>query len=202
LTSQVKKNKNDFLFHALRLKINMNSSKKNLRNEPAERYLATLIFSSRWLQAPLYLGLIIAQAIYVYLFIEELFHLICNIRRIGENEIMLIVLGLIDVVMISNLLIMVIIGGYETFVSRLRIDHPDIPEWLSHVNANTMKIKLALALIGISSIHLLKTFINIDRLSEYNVKWQVIIHAIFLLSALAMAYTSKIAQTVINEEHS
>ena len=178
------------------MKITQEKTQKGL----AERYLAAVIFSSRWLQAPLYLGLIIAQAIYVYLFIVELAHLITDIHRIGENEIMLIVLGLIDVVMISNLLIMVIIGGYETFVSRLRIDHPDIPEWLSHVNANTMKIKLALALIGISSIHLLKTFINIDHLSENNVKWQVVIHALFLLSALAMAYTSKIAQAVASEE--
>ena len=171
------------------------------RREPAERFLATLIFSSRWLQAPLYLGLIVAQSLYVYLFLQELYHLMLNISKIGESEIMLIVLGLIDVVMISNLLIMVIIGGYETFVSRLHMDnHPDLPEWLSHVNANTMKIKLALALIGISSVHLLKTFINLDHLTEVNIKWQVIIHTIFLLSALAMAYTSKIAKDVI-EDH-
>lgn len=182
--------------------LNNNYDERKITREPAERYLATIIFSSRWLQAPLYFGLIIAQAIYVYLFLEELFHLVMDIRRIGENQIMLIVLGLIDVVMISNLLIMVIIGGYETFVSRLRMDnHPDLPEWLSHVNANTMKIKLALALIGISSIHLLKTFINIDQLSEYNVKWQVIIHALFLVSALAMAYTSKIAKSVTEDDH-
>ena len=172
------------------------------RPGPADSYLAMIIFSSRWLQAPLYFGLIIAQGLYVYLFLVELYHLVVEVRKVGENEIMLIVLGLIDVVMISNLLIMVIIGGYETFVSRLRMDdHPDLPEWLSHVNANTMKIKLALALIGISSIHLLKTFINIDQLSEKNVMWQVIIHISFLFSALAMAYTSKIAKIVNEEEH-
>ncbi|MGI4850884.1 MAG: TIGR00645 family protein [Janthinobacterium lividum] len=180
----------------------MNTPLKLKRPGPADSYLAMIIFSSRWLQAPLYFGLIVAQGLYVYLFLVELFHLITEVRRIGENEIMLIVLGLIDVVMISNLLIMVIIGGYETFVSRLRMDdHPDIPEWLSHVNANTMKIKLALALIGISSIHLLKTFINIDHLSEKNVMWQVIIHISFLLSALAMAYTSKIAKIVSEDDH-
>ena len=180
----------------------MNNDLNLKKSGPAENFLAMIIFSSRWLQAPLYLGLIIAQGLYVYLFLVELFHLITEVRRIGENEIMLIVLGLIDVVMISNLLIMVIIGGYETFVSRLRMDdHPDIPEWLSHVNANTMKIKLALALIGISSIHLLKTFINIDQLSEKNVMWQVIIHISFLFSALAMAYTSKIAKIVNEDDH-
>jgi uncharacterized protein (TIGR00645 family) len=164
------------------------------------RYLALTIFSSRWLQAPLYLGLILAQAIYVYQFLLELTHLVLHIKRIGENEIMLIVLGLIDVVMISNLLIMVIIGGYETFVSRLKMnEHPDSPEWLSHVNANTMKIKLSLALIGISSIHLLKTFINIDKMSERAVMWQVIIHITFLISSLVLAYTSKLAQSIAEE---
>ncbi len=170
---------------------------------PADRYLAMIIFSSRWLQAPLYLGLIMAQALYVFIFLKELYHLVSEIHKISENEIMLIVLGLIDVVMISNLLIMVIIGGYETFVSRLRMyNHPDVPEWLSHMNANTMKIKLALALIGISSVHLLKTFINIDHLSEKDIMWQVIIHMVFLFSAIAMAYTSKIAQVVSHESPS
>jgi uncharacterized protein (TIGR00645 family) len=162
--------------------------------------LSFLIFSSRWLQAPLYIGLIIAQGIYVYQFIVELKHLVFHLNHIGENEIMLIVLGLIDVVMISNLLIMVIIGGYETFVSRLKMeDHPDSPEWLSHVNANTMKIKLALALIGISSIHLLKTFIDIEKISEKAATYQVIIHVAFLFSALAIVYTSKLAESITKE---
>ena len=122
--------------------------------------LPTLIFSSRWLQLPLYLGLIIAQCVYVFLFVKELLHLITDANTLSEQGIMLIVLGLIDVVMISNLLVMVIVGGYETFVSRLRLEnHPDQPEWLSHVNASVLKVKLAMAIIGISSIHLLKTFI-------------------------------------------
>jgi uncharacterized protein (TIGR00645 family) len=132
-----------------------------------ERVLAITIFSSRWLQAPLYLGLIVAQAIYVQRFVREVWHLLTSVKIYGEQEIMLVVLGLIDVVMISNLLIMVIIGGYETFVTRLGMDnHPDLPEWLDHVNANTMKIKLAMALIGISSIHLLKTFIHSAKIQE------------------------------------
>ena len=127
--------------------------------------LPALIFSSRWLQLPLYLGLIVAQGVYVVLFIKELIHLITGTMRMGEQEIMLIVLGLIDVVMISNLLMMVIVGGYETFVSRLRLEgHPDQPEWLSHVNASVLKVKLAMAIIGISSIHLLKTFIEAGAL--------------------------------------
>ena len=127
--------------------------------------MATLIFSSRWLQLPLYLGLIVAQAVYVFLFAKELWHLIHEAISLSEQDIMLIVLGLIDVVMISNLLVMVIVGGYETFVSRLRLEgHPDQPEWLSHVNASVLKVKLAMAIIGISSIHLLKTFIEAGTL--------------------------------------
>lgn len=167
-----------------------------LKNTP-QRLLAFTIFSSRWLQAPLYLGLIAVQCIYLYEFLKELFHLFTDMGKMAEEDIMLVALGLIDVVMISNLLIMVIIGGYETFVSRLKMDeHPDSPEWLSHVNANTMKIKLALALIGISSIHLLKTFINIHKIPDREVLWQVVIHAIFLLSSFFLAHTSRISQDI------
>ena len=124
------------------------------------RPLPALIFASRWLQLPLYLGLIVAQGVYVFLFGKELWHLIHEVPSMGEQQIMLLVLGLIDVVMISNLLVMLIVGGNETFVSRLGLhNHPDQPEWLSHVNASVLKVKLAMAIIGISSIHLLKTFI-------------------------------------------
>lgn len=162
------------------------------RKNPLEQF----IFWSRWLQAPLYLGLIVAQGVYVYLFMVELWHLLSSAfagGHISETETMLVVLGLIDVVMIANLLIMVIIGGYETFVSRLDLDdHPDQPEWLSHVNAGVLKIKLSTAIIGISSIHLLKTFINAANLSEHAIQWQVIIHVVFLFSALAMALVDKI----------
>ena len=158
--------------------------------------LEMFIFWSRWIQAPLYLGLIIAQVVYVYLFLNELAHLVHSAfgsEQINETGIMLIVLGLIDVVMIANLLIMVIIGGYETFVSRLHLDdHPDQPEWLSHVNAGVLKIKLSAAIIGISSIHLLKTFINASNIDEHTIKWQVIIHVVFLFSALAMVMVDRI----------
>lgn len=155
--------------------------------------LRSLIFWSRWLQAPLYLGLIVAQGVYVYQFLLELSHLVGKVGNLTDTDIMLIVLGLIDVVMIANLLIMVIIGGYETFVSRLNLqDHPDQPEWLSHVNAGVLKVKLATALIGISSIHLLKTFINAGNLSEQTIQYQVVIHLTFVFSAFAMAWTDRI----------
>ncbi|HEY5604443.1 MAG TPA: TIGR00645 family protein [Gammaproteobacteria bacterium] len=180
----------------------MNETKMSRYRNTALSGLAEIIFWSRWLQAPLYLGLIVAQGVYVYLFAGELWHLVHDAQKIGETEIMLIVLGLIDVVMIANLLIMVIIGGYETFVSRLNLrEHPDQPEWLAHVNAATMKIKLSMALIGISSIHLLKTFINAGQLNEHTIKWQVIIHITFILSAIAIALTDRIMSKTLLDAH-
>lgn len=173
--------------------------------------LPTIIFSSRWLQLPLYLGLIVAQGVYVVLFVKELSHLILGAFELNEQQIMLIVLALIDVVMISNLLIMVIVGGYETFVSRLGLQgHPDQPEWLSHVNASVLKVKLAMAIIGISSIHLLKTFIEAGTIGALplcssvaagvkctnitadGVMWQTIIHMAFILSAIGIAWTDRL----------
>ncbi len=161
--------------------------------------LEHFIFWSRWLQAPLYLGLILAQGVYVYQFMHELVHLITKAGELSETEVMLIVLGLIDVVMIANLLIMVIIGGYETFVSKLDLEgNPDQPEWLSHVNAGVLKVKLAVALISISSIHLLRTFINAPHMEDRVVVIQIAIHVSFLISALAVAWTDKIMmQTLV-----
>ena len=179
------------------------------------RPLPRFIFMSRWLQLPLYLGLIVAQGIYVWLFWQELYYLllaafgnenalnhvidavtVTGVERpdkLNETVIMLVVLGLIDVVMISNLLIMVIVGGYETFVSRMNLEsHPDQPEWLSHVNASVLKVKLATAIIGISSIHLLKTFINADAYDAKTLIAQTGIHITFLLSAMAIAASDRI----------
>ena len=196
----------------------------NATKDPSLGTLPALIFSSRWLQLPLYLGLIVAQGVYVFLFLKELWHLIHEAPSLTEQSIMLIVLGLIDVVMISNLLVMVIVGGYETFVSRLNLSgHPDQPEWLSHVNASVLKVKLAMAIIGISSIHLLKTFIEAGAIgglplcssvagveasqalaqagslakgcttvTAVGVMWQTIIHSVFILSALGIAWTDRI----------
>ena len=164
----------------------------------ALRPIPMLIFSSRWLQLPLYIGLIVAQGVYVVLFVKELWHLFAHAFDFSEQQIMLAVLGLIDVVMISNLLVMVIVGGYETFVSRLNLEgHPDEPEWLSHVNASVLKIKLAMAIIGISSIHLLKTFINAAAYDEKTIIAQVGIHMTFLFSALAIAWTDRIMPSIV-----
>ncbi len=176
-------------------------------NRP-QNAMGRLIFLSRWLQAPLYIGLIVTQAIYVYQFFIELVHLVFKVfgpAHISEQEIMTIVLGLIDVVMIANLLIMVIVGGYETFVSRLRLEsHPDQPEWLSHVNAGVLKVKLATALIGISSIQLLKTFVNIgdQKFTDNAVMWQILVHLTFVVSALLLAWTDRISTTTAIEARS
>ena len=167
------------------------------------RPVPAIIFAARWLQLPLYLGLILAMGIYVVQFWKEMMHLLHVVaaKDISETEIMLGVLGLIDVVMIANLLIMVIIGGYETFVSRMYIEgHTDQPEWLSHVNASVLKVKLATAIIGISSIHLLKTFINAGQIEEKQMMWQVIIHLAFLVSALAIAGADRVLGVRYHEE--
>ncbi|NBT35848.1 MAG: TIGR00645 family protein [Betaproteobacteria bacterium] len=171
--------------------------------------LPRAIFASRWLQLPLYVGLIVAQAIYVIHFWVELSHLLEGVfnpesaqATLSETAIMLVVLGLIDVVMISNLLIMVIVGGYETFVSRMNLErHPDQPEWLSHVNASVLKVKLATAIIGISSIHLLKTFINAAHYDEKTIIAQTVIHIVFLLSAMAIAYCDKLMSRALPDNH-
>jgi len=189
------------------------------------RPLPAFIFMSRWLQLPLYLGLILAQCVYVFHFWVELVHLIEAAfgnkealtaltdgmgytfpdgqgPKLTETVIMLAVLALIDVVMISNLLIMVIVGGYETFVSRMNLEgHPDEPEWLSHVNASVLKVKLGTAIIGISSIHLLKSFISAANMKPEVLMWQTIIHVAFLLSAIAIAYTDKLLNDVPARAH-
>ena len=194
-------------------------------DQPQIHFIPRLLFLSRWLQLPLYVGLILALGVYVFHFWVELTDLVGaafgnqaslahlleavavrnplpveggqalasgQVPKLTETTIMLVVLSLIDVVMIANLLIMVIVGGYETFVSRMYLEgHPDQPEWLSHVNASVLKVKLAMAIIGISSIHLLRTFINADAYSVKALVAQTTIHVVFLLSAIAIAYTDR-----------
>ena len=158
-----------------------------------ENSIERLIFFSRWIQAPMYMGLIVAAALYAYKFFVELIHLFMEINQLTEELFMLGVLTLVDITMVANLLIMVIIGGYATFVSRLHLEgHEDRPEWLKKIDAGTLKVKLAASLVGVSGIHLLKTFINIHNKSETEAKWQVVIHVVFLFSALMLAYTEKV----------
>jgi uncharacterized protein (TIGR00645 family) len=170
--------------------------------------MEAMIFWSRWLQAPMYLGLIVCQAIYVYRFGLELTHLLAHAGSISETEVMLAILGMIDVVMIANLLYMVIVGGYETFVSKISaaLEHPDRPEWLGHIDANLLKIKLAISIITISSIHLLKTFINAEIILRESsgvsqILAQLAIHIGFLISALTLAYIDKLIDPGQSEKH-
>ena len=163
-----------------------------------QSFLESLIFASRWVQAPLYFGLIVAGVLYAYKFAEHLWHMIHDVGSLGETEIMLGVLTLVDITMVANLLVMVIIGGYATFVSRLDIDgHPDKPDWLDHIDAGTMKVKLAGSLVGVSGIHLLQTFIAVGQdktipVRNDEIMWQVIIHGVFLLSSIMLAWTERV----------
>ena len=165
-------------------------------------FLSKTIFASRWLQVPIYLGLIVVQGIYAYKFMKNLWYLLTNVNEMDADTIMLAVLNLIDVVMIANLLVMVTLGGYEIFVSKLRTkNHPDQPEWMSHVNATVLKVKLSMSIISISSIHLLQTFVNASKIPEKTIMWEVIIHFSFLISAIAMAYTDKILYSTSHKNH-
>ncbi len=158
-----------------------------------EHIFEALIFSSRWVQAPIYGGLIVGSVLYSYKFLVELIHLCATIDTIKEEVLMLGILTLVDISMVLNLLVMVIIGGYATFVSRINLQqHEDRPDWLEKIDAGTLKVKLAGALVGISGIHLLKTFIDISQKDIEQVKWQIVIHVVFLFSTLMLAYTEKV----------
>ncbi len=160
-----------------------------------EHVFETIVFASRWIQAPLYGGLIVAELLYAYKFLVELWGMIRHIDQQHETVFMLGILGLIDVTMVANLLTMVIIGGYATFVSKLDLDdHADRPDWLTHIDPGTIKIKLAASLIGISSIHLLKSFVDIENENTEHIKWKIFIHLTFLGSAILLAWTDKIMQ--------
>lgn len=160
-----------------------------------EHIFEVIVFSSRWIQAPLYGGLIVAELLYAYKFLVELWHMIAGIQKLEETQFMLGILGLIDVTMVANLLTMVVIGGYATFVSKLDLEeHPDRPDWLTHIDPGTIKIKLAASLIGISSIHLLKSFVDIANEDPEHIKWKIFIHMTFLGSAILLAWTDKIMQ--------
>ncbi len=160
--------------------------------------LEHVIFWSRWLQAPIYLGLIVAQVLYCYKFGVAVWHLFAKVGA-SEMAFLLLVLELIDIAMVANLITMVVIGGYATFVSKLDLDKStDKPDWLEHIDPGAIKIKLATSLVGISSIHLLKSFIEVGnpnmalepgalKATHTDIMWQVIIHMTFVVSTLLLA---------------
>jgi uncharacterized protein (TIGR00645 family) len=167
-----------------------------------EHLFEIVVFASRWIQAPLYGGLIIAECLYAYKFLTELWEMVHELRHSSETIFMLGILSLIDITMVANLLTMVVIGGYATFVSKLDLEgHRDKPDWLSHVDPGTIKVKLAASLIGISSIHLLKAFVNVANVSPEHIKWQIFIHMTFLASAILLAWTDKLMQKDRTPKH-
>ncbi len=158
--------------------------------------LEHVIFWSRWLQAPIYVGLILAQVLYCYKFAKEIIHLVMITESSSETIFLLAVLTLIDIAMVANLITMVVIGGYATFVSKLDLDKSaDKPDWLEHIDPGAIKIKLATSLVGISSIHLLKSFIYVGNppvegqmiITHQDILWQVVIHMTFVVSTLLLA---------------
>lgn len=158
-----------------------------------EKQIETIIFFSRWIQLPVYLGLIVASLLYVFKFLIQLWHMIEGFTTMSENMIMLAVLGLVDISMVINLLVVVFIGGYWTFVSKIEFEnHVDKPDWLSKINASTLKIKLIVSLVSISGVHLLKTFVDIHNTKTQDAILQIAIHMVFIISALLLAYTDKI----------
>jgi uncharacterized protein (TIGR00645 family) len=168
-----------------------------------EQIIEYIIFSSRWLQAPLYLGLIVAQLIYTYKFIIELIHIMANYQSATEIQVLLGILTLVDVTMVANLVAMVIIGGYATFVSKLDlVNENDKPDWLDHIDPGAIKVKLSSSLIGISSVHLLRSFIDMDMTDYEKIKWQIIIHSAFILSTLFLAASEYImSKKQVGESH-
>ncbi|APJ05109.1 hypothetical protein AXG55_06515 [Silvanigrella aquatica] len=163
-----------------------------------EMGLEYVIFASRWLQAPLYFGLIVVQIIYSYKFIKELIHIVASTNTFTEQQLILGILSLVDFTMVANLIAMVIIGGYATFVSKLNLDnHDDKPDWLDHIDPGTIKVKLASSLIGISSIHLLRSFIDISEVNFETIKWQIIIHMTFIASTVFLA----LSEYIMSKKH-
>ena len=159
----------------------------------AEKTFSNLILFSKWFQLPLYLGLILGGCLYTYRYLVELVHLSIHINSITESVLMMGILNLVDIVMVANLLIMVIIGGYSTFVSKLDLHaEKELPNWLDHISAGTLKIKLSTALVGISGIHLLQSFINLAQVSQQQIIMQMAIHLTFLISAIGLALTEYI----------
>jgi uncharacterized protein (TIGR00645 family) len=158
-----------------------------------EKITEYLIFASRWYQAPIYLGLCFGSVLYVYKFLQELFVLARNIDKFSEVEVMLGILGLIDISMVMNLLVIVIIGGYSIFTSRIDFEgQEDRPQWLDQLDADRLKVKLSTSLASISGVHLLKTFIDVHSETKTGnfaaLNFEIAIHLVFIFSSLALAW--------------
>ena len=161
------------------------------RRHPATRGISLAIFASRWLQAPLYVGLIGVLALICIRFFSEFVHVTSALWGGEESKLVLLVLSLVDLVMVANLVIMVIISGYENFVSKF--DEEDKVHWLGEIDANSLKIKVASTIVAISSIHLLQIFLNVDKYSGDQLMWYTLIHIAFVVSALFLAFIDRVS---------
>jgi uncharacterized protein (TIGR00645 family) len=159
-----------------------------------ERAIEKFLFQSRWLMAPIYVGLIFALVLLLITFARELYHLIVTSLIMQPDQAVLGVLSLIDLSLAGNLVLIVIYSGYENFVSKMDTEnHPDHPEWKSSVDFATLKLKLVASIVAISGIHLLKIFMDIEKYDSSHIRWMVVIHLVFVVSGVLLALTDRIA---------
>ncbi|MGH8651124.1 MAG: TIGR00645 family protein [Gammaproteobacteria bacterium] len=157
-----------------------------------ERFLESVLFSSRWLLAPVYLGLGLALLALDIKFFQEVFHLLPNLLSVDESELVLVVLGLVDLALVGSLLVMVMFSGYENFVSRIDVKNAsDQLTWLGKLDAGTFKIKVAASIVAISSIHLLRKFMEVEHIPNDKLLWFVVLHLTFVVSALLLGFLDK-----------
>lgn len=160
-----------------------------------ERLIERLMYASRWLLAPIYLGLSLTLVALGIKFFQEIFHLLPHVFELAETEIVLVVLSLIDIALVSGLIIMVMFTSYENFVSRLDMDEStEKLSWLGTLDTSSLKNKVAASIVAISSIHLLKVFMNASNVENEKLLWYVIIHLTFVLSAVAMGVLDKVTR--------
>ncbi|MCS6778595.1 MAG: TIGR00645 family protein [Geminicoccaceae bacterium] len=160
-----------------------------------ERSLERLIFASRWLMAPFYVGLVIALAMLLVKFVQELLHYIPGVLSMKESDLVLAVLALVDLTLAGSLVLMVIFSGYENFVSKIETaDHTDRPEWMGTLDFSGLKLKLVASIVAISAIHLLKAFMNVSAVSKDDIFWLVVVHMAFVISGVLLALMDWISE--------
>lgn len=160
-----------------------------------ERVIESLMLKARWLLAPVYLGLSLALIALMIKFFQEVVHLFLHIFSSTEAEVVLVVLSLIDISLVGGLLVMVMMSGYENFVSELNVDSDSEKlSWLGKMDSSSLKMKVAASIVAISSIHLLRVFMNIDNVNADLLKWYVIVHLTFVASAFAMGALDRITR--------
>ncbi len=160
-----------------------------------EHALEVLMFNSRWLLAPFYIGLVIGIAMLLIKFVQEFFHILPHIFESTESEVVLAILTLVDMSLVANLLIIIIFSGYENFVSKIdTANHEDRPEWMGKVDFSGLKVKLIASIVAISAIELLKAFVNVAAYTTEQLAWKVGIHAVLITSGVLFALMDKIAE--------